>query len=106
MLAAGGEVVIGGEVGGDARLEADAVRLLDGARLLGDLTYTSRKELDQEPGATVAGETRFHVKEEDEEDDDPWFSVLGMFLRIWCMLAAMVVGLVIVALSRRILCPR
>lgn len=103
LVATAGEVVIDGTVRGDARLEADAIRLGETARLGGDLSYTSRRQLEMGDGAIVAGETTFEEKIPESDDDSPFMSKFGMFLLVWRTIAAMIVGLIAVALSRRFL---
>jgi cytoskeletal protein CcmA (bactofilin family) len=101
LMLTGGELDIDGTVGDDARVEVDAVRLGPEARLLGDFTYSSRRDLEMDEGATIAGETIIREKpKKTEKDDDGWsfFSVAWWF---WSTLSAMVVGLVLVALFRR-----
>jgi cytoskeletal protein CcmA (bactofilin family) len=68
VLGAAASVVIRGTVGGDVKLEADDVTLADGARIEGDLIYTSASEADIHPGAVVAGEVeRREPRSEPEE---------------------------------------
>lgn len=56
VLGGANSVVIRGTVGGDVKLESQDVTLADGARIEGDLIYTSANEADIDPGAVVAGE--------------------------------------------------
>lgn len=96
----GGEAMIDGTVHGNVRVEADAVALLSEAEILGDFTYASRKELEMEEGATVRGETIIlESHREDGEEASRSFSV-GWW--IWKTLSTAVVGLVLIALFRRI----
>ena len=94
----GGEANLGGAVGGDARIEADAVRLLSGASIQGDFEYTTRKELVQADGAVVHGETIF--TEKPEETGSGKSRGWRMALWTWKTLSAIVVGLVLIALFR------
>ena len=101
LVVIGGEVDVDARVGGDARIEADAVKLGSAARIAGDLTYTSRRELERDDGAVVGGEV---VREEQpQEEDDDSGGTFGVVWRIWSTLSAMLVGLVLVALFRRFL---
>jgi cytoskeletal protein CcmA (bactofilin family) len=98
LTATTGEFELSGTVGRNVRIEGDAVKLQSDARILGDLTYESRKELELDEGALVAGETTFKEKQEKEEKDGGWF---GMTWWLWSTGSAMVVGLALVALFRR-----
>jgi cytoskeletal protein CcmA (bactofilin family) len=93
----GGEVTIRGSVLGDADFEADRIQLLAGSEIGGDLDYSSRKELEQDPDAGVLGEIRFEPKVDDDENGG-FFD--GWALRFWLLLAAMVCGLALLALLR------
>jgi len=97
----GGEITLGGPVGGDVTLEVDALQLTSNANLMGDLTYTSRRELEMEAGATIAGETTFKEKI-DEEKDRRIFTKWSVGLWIWFTSAALLVGLALLALLRRL----
>jgi cytoskeletal protein CcmA (bactofilin family) len=98
LRAVGGQIAISGTVGRDVVLKADEVRIEPGARIGGDLVYTSRKELDL-PSGIVAGDVRFERKVEDEPEggDFAWH----LFTRIGFALAALVVGLSALAIFRR-----
>ncbi len=95
----GGEANIDGTVGGNARVEADAVALLGKANILGDLTYASRKELELEDGATVVGQTII-LESEDEDEESSRAVNVGWW--IWKTLSTTLVGLVLIALFRGI----
>jgi len=85
-------VVIAGTVGGKARLVAEEIELLDSARIVGTLSYTSPHEIKRSPGATVEGEISRREAEKKvapppaEPDDDGWellgalLWMLGLFL--------------------------
>ena len=96
----GGEASIYGTVGGNARIEADAVALLENSHILGDLTYASRKELELEPGAIISGETI--ILESHKEDEEQSSSAADVGWWIWKTLSTTVVGLVLIALFRGI----
>jgi hypothetical protein len=95
----GGEIGIGGTLGKDVHVEADALTLGPQARILGDLTHSSR-EFEQEDGAQVAGEIIYKERPR-EEDDDDGISVFCIVWWSWGTLSAMLVGLLSVALFRR-----
>lgn len=94
-------IVIAGTVGGRARLVAEEIELLEGARIVGTLAYTSPREIKRAPGATVEGEISRREAEKKiappptVPDDDGW-ELLGALL--W-MAGLFVFGLVITWLS-------
>jgi cytoskeletal protein CcmA (bactofilin family) len=94
----GGEIDIGGSLGKNVRVEADALTLGPEARILGDLTHTSR-EFEQEEGAQVAGEI-IH-KEKPKKEKKRGISAFSIVWWCWGTLSAMLVGLLSVALFRR-----
>jgi cytoskeletal protein CcmA (bactofilin family) len=97
----GGKVEIGGTVHQDTILEADEIRFGDGAQLLGNLTYHARKELDPElTGSVTAGEVVFEEKRDDDEEDEPWLTTSSIMWHLWANVAALLVGIVVVALFR------
>jgi hypothetical protein len=96
----GGEIEIGGTLGKNAHVEADALTLTSEARILGDLTHSSR-EFERDDGAQVAGEI-IYKEEPKEDDDDDGISVFSVVWWIWGTLSAMLVGLLSVALFRRL----
>lgn len=55
VMARSGELTLAGEVGGDVRAWAETLRISDGARIDGGVTYTSEAEAQIDPGATIAG---------------------------------------------------
>ena len=94
---AAGEIVIRGRVEGDANLIADSVDLAPGARITGDLQYQARAPLSPEAAALVDGDVRFEERVDDEsEGGTPWGVVIGVLQ----MLAALLTGIVVVALFR------
>lgn len=94
----GGEIEIGGNLGKNLYVQADALTLGPRARILGDLTHSSR-EFEQEDGAQVAGEIVYKERPKEEEDDG--ISVFSIVWWSWGTLSAMLVGLLSVALFRR-----
>ncbi len=94
---AAGEIVIRGRVEGDANLIADSVDLEPGARITGDLQYQARTPLSPEAAALVDGDVRFEERVDDEsEGGTPW----GLVISVLQMLAALLTGIVVVALFR------
>jgi cytoskeletal protein CcmA (bactofilin family) len=63
----GGSVVIGGTVDGNATICADDIRILQSARIQGDLEYTSDKEIEI-PAGTVMGDVVYKRSEKKVED--------------------------------------
>ncbi len=63
----GGSVVIGGTVDGNATIYADDIRILQSARIQGDLEYTSDKEIEI-PAGTVLGNVVYKRSEKKVED--------------------------------------
>lgn len=55
--AVGQSVIIAGEVNGDVDIMAEEIRILDSARINGDLVYRSGNEPDIVAGAQIAGDT-------------------------------------------------
>lgn len=67
LSCAGGIVVIGGTVDGNATIDADDIRILQSARIQGDLEYTSDKEI-KIPAGTVMGDVVYKRSEKKVED--------------------------------------
>jgi cytoskeletal protein CcmA (bactofilin family) len=101
LRVAAGEIVVRGTVSGDANLIADRLELAPGARIDGDLDYRARIPLSPEAAARVAGTVRYEeAVDGDDEDDD---SALGSVLFwSWQTGAALLAGLLAVALFRRV----
>jgi hypothetical protein len=55
VLVAGGDITLGGPVGGDVRGNIGTLRLANGSRVGGSLTYTSTRDAELAPGATITG---------------------------------------------------
>lgn len=96
---AAGEIVVRGTVNGNANFIADRVDLAPGARITGDLDYRTRTPLSPEAAAQVEGAVRYEEPPDDEPDDGAGFGVAFWF---WQMLAALLTGIVAVALFRRV----
>jgi len=63
----GGSVVIGGAIDGNATIYADDIRILQSARIKGDLKYTSDMEIEI-PAGTVMGDVVYKRSEKKVED--------------------------------------
>jgi cytoskeletal protein CcmA (bactofilin family) len=57
LKAAGQTVIVSGEIGSDVEIMAEEIRIMDGARIGGDLIYYSNREPDIADGARIAGDT-------------------------------------------------
>ncbi len=99
VLARVGEVVIGGTVQGSANITTDRLELAPSARILGDLDYTARTPLSPEAIAQVAGTVRYNEPVEEEPEG---ITTWGVLIWIWFTSAALLAGILIVALFRRV----
>lgn len=86
-------LTISGAVGGNVEVEADTVTLTDGARIEGDLVYTSSNEADIDPGAVVGGRVVRNQPRTEPDDDNPVVDAVLEFLR--GVAGAFVLGLVL-----------
>lgn len=99
----GGKVAVGGSIGRNATIEADGIDLDPQARIAGDLEYTARKALEIDTGEIVGGEVRFEEDvDESDEEPGPFITASSVFWWFFWTLAATMVGLVAVALFRRV----
>lgn len=57
LFAGGQDVSLGGTIGRDANLDAESLKVTDGAEIKGDLSYTSSKEADVASGSVISGKT-------------------------------------------------
>ena len=96
---AAGEIVIRGTVNGNANFIADRLDLAPGARITGDLDYRTRTPLSPEAAARVEGAVRYEEPVEDPEEGGAGFGFLFWF---WQVLAALLTGIVVVALFRSV----
>ena len=101
VTATGGEIELGGSVGRNATLEADVIDISPDARIEGDLTYTSRKELELASDDIVGGEVRFKEKvRKSREAGRPFLSPIRIGFRLWLAFSTLLIGCVLVALLR------
>ena len=94
---AGGEIVITGTVRNNATLRADRIDLAPGASIGGDLDYQARTPLSPEAAARVMGTVTY---EEQVEDDSSGITAGGVLFWGWQTAAALLAGLLAVALFR------
>lgn len=97
---AAGVVVIHGTVQGDANIIADRLDLSPGARITGDLDYQTRATLSPEAAAQIGGAVRY--QEPPDEEPDEGGGGWGVVFWFWQTLAALLTGIVLVALFRRV----
>lgn len=101
LKATGGSVAVGGKIAGDANIKSDEVEIGPNARIGGDLSYTSRNRLDLEGKGIVAGDIDYMEKKEKVERGVR--STVGKCVKwIWFTAAGLVVGLVALAIFRRL----
>jgi cytoskeletal protein CcmA (bactofilin family) len=99
-----GEVNLAGTVGRNVWLKCDTLTVEPDARIEGDLEYTSRQAVDLEGTGVVGGEIRFEEKKEEPvKRKKGWFSPGKLVFRGWLFLASLIVGMVAIALFRRVL---
>ena len=91
-------MLVSGTVHGDANIVADRLELAPGARLTGDLHYRARTPLSPEAAARVEGAVRYDQPVEEPEEGNAARSVV---LWLWQTLAALLTGMVVLALFRR-----
>lgn len=93
-----GELTIGGHVRGNVRVETDRLVLGPRARIDGDLVYESRTPLSPEEVARVGGTVRFD--EVVDDDGSSGATTGGLLFWVWQTGAALLAGLLMVALFR------
>ncbi len=98
LRAAAGELVLRGTVRGDANVIADRLDLAPDARIEGDLDYRTRIPLSPEAAARVAGAVRYEEPIDEHEDDGG--AAWGFLFWTWQAGAALLAGLLAVALAR------
>lgn len=107
LNASAGTVTLSGTVDGNARLQADKVRLRDGAVIKGNLTYISEKKAQVEGDAEVLGRTthRLPPAEERREPATAAGVVAGILFAIFWFfiwtIGTLLVGLTFVLTLRR-----
>jgi cytoskeletal protein CcmA (bactofilin family) len=100
VVAAAQSIYITGTINGDAKLEGDNIIISPPAVIAGNLTYTSKKELDfsQETGITIGGDITWKPPEEAEKHGTGLLASVSF--RISSLLAAFLFGIIVVRLFR------
>ncbi len=90
-------IIIDGQIGGGevALGETGSVEIGPAARIMADFDYSAAIETDIPEGAEVLGALNFTLHQSGD-DDDGGFSLLKF---LWCLVAAMIVGLVLLAIA-------
>lgn len=84
-----GDAKFDGPVGGNVKLDVERLTIASGARIEGNLDYTSKKKADISPGS-VAGKVSRH------KPPKPKAAPVGMFIGwLWSLVSMLVVGLVV-----------
>lgn len=65
----GGTAILGGKVQEDAALTADAIEIEPGARIEGDIDYSTRKPMDEELRAVAGGEVSYSESPVEEKKE-------------------------------------
>jgi len=102
----GGTAQLGGKVLEDAALTADSIEIEDGARIEGDVSYSTRKPMDAQLKAITGGDVDFddepiRKKDRKHKDDDGFHpSGFGVGVRIAFFIASFLFGCALLALFR------
>lgn len=99
LLAKGEEVVISGNIQGDANIEADKLIILEGAVIEGNLKYKSPKEAKIDPQAKISGEVKWTEKIKKDKKKGVYRRV--GFFNSALMAGNLATGLVLIALFRK-----
>jgi cytoskeletal protein CcmA (bactofilin family) len=102
----GGTAVIGGKVQEDATLTADTIEIEPGAHFEGDVSYSTRKQMDEELKAVTGGDVAFDEEpiktKEHRRDDDGGFQPSSFGFGKWLvfLVASSLFGCALLALFR------
>jgi cytoskeletal protein CcmA (bactofilin family) len=90
----GSDILISGNIGGDANLDASNITLLDGTVIKGDFLYRSIKQATIDPGTTITGETDWSqaTPVTEQPKQKPYSEVVSILLKI---AGAMIIWLII-----------
>ena len=102
----GGTMMLGGKILDDASVTADKIEIEPGARIEGDLDYSTRERMDEELRKVVGGDVDYNekpilAKEHKEEAHKSWRpSPFGVGVRIMLFTASFLFGCALLALFR------
>jgi hypothetical protein len=102
LQAAASELTLASTVGGDMQARVGTLRLTDGSRVGGSLTYTSNTEAEVAPGASIAGGIEHLLPPERTESAPP---VVNPALTLLDWVRGFV-GLVVIGMLLTVLFPR
>ena len=103
VKAAVGAIIISGTVRGGATLRAETIDLAPNAYIGGDLDYTARTPLSPEALARVSGTVHYTEGGAGDEDDEAaGITTWSVAFWIWMTSTALLAGMLIVALFRRL----
>lgn len=102
----GGTATLGGKVGDDANITADQIEIEPGARIEGDVSYSSRRQMDDQIKAIAGGDVTFdaeavkerHRTSKDEASLRP--TKFGVGKWIFFYIASLLFGAALLALFR------
>jgi cytoskeletal protein CcmA (bactofilin family) len=80
-----GKATIAGEIDGDARVVAQEIIMLPGAKIKGALTYISQDEIKLEPNAQVLGKLTREATPESWRDAGGWHRHTGGIWPLWLL---------------------
>jgi len=94
------EIVLSGQIGGDANLQTDSLKLQDGANIAGDLSYKGENEADIGTGATIEGDTDWEFAETVDVDREVAVKatrtpVRKFFWFLWSLASALLIWFLI-----------
>ncbi len=95
ITASGGQVILGSSVGGDVNAIANQLTLTSGAKVNGNLDYTSNNQAQIQSGATVSGKTNQHISPAKPSREVGPLVGFGITFKIISLLAYFIVGLIL-----------
>lgn len=87
------QLTIANTVGRNVRASVDNLELTSGARVAGDISYTSDRDLRRDPAAQVAGTVDRHdqpVESGDSGGSNAWWSVIWLLMLLSLLATAMI----------------
>jgi len=95
-------LTIGGPVGRNITADVGHLRLESGARVAGNVTYTSANAANRSQGAEVTGKVTRHTPTQTHHGWSPYIGwAFGLYLYIACILVALVLALLLPGLFER-----